>query len=177
MRTPLQDQPISVIGRHGVTARVDIGAGVESGRHMHPGEEFGYVLEGALQLEIDGRAPQTFKPGDVFFVPAGVVHNGRNTGSVKTTFIGTYVVESGKPLSAPAPSRAGRTATPQSGSRSAVRIPPVDARSLPPIRAACVGSRTAGTLCSSRSPPDNEFETNTRGGRSSDISLSSNVGL
>ena len=101
-RTPLQDQPISVAGHHGVTARVDIGPGVESGRHMHPGEEFGYVLEGTLQLEIDGRPPQTFKTGDVFFVPAGVVHNGRNTGSVKTTLIGTYVVESGKPLSAPA---------------------------------------------------------------------------
>ena len=101
-RTPLQDQPISVAGHHGVTARVDIGPGVESGRHMHPGEEFGYVLEGALQLEIEGRAPQTFRTGDVFFIPAGVVHNGRNTGSVKTTLIGTYVVESGKPLSAPA---------------------------------------------------------------------------
>lgn len=101
-RTPLQDQPISVAGHHGVTARVDIGPGVESGRHMHPGEEFGYVLEGALQLEIDGSALQTFKAGDVFFVPAGVVHNGRNAGSVKTTFIGTYVVEIGKPLSAPA---------------------------------------------------------------------------
>ena len=101
-RTPLQDQPISVAGHHGVTARVEIGPGVESGRHVHPGEEFGYVLEGALQLEIDGRAPQTLKTGDVFFVPAGVVHNGRNTGSVKTTLIGTYVVESGKPLSAPA---------------------------------------------------------------------------
>jgi len=101
-RTPLQDQPISVAGHHGVTARVEIGPGVESGRHVHPGEEFGYVLEGALQLEIDGRAAQTFTTGDVFFIPAGVVHNGRNTGSVKTTLIGTYVVESGKPLSAPA---------------------------------------------------------------------------
>ena len=101
-RTPLLDQPIRVAGHHGVTARVEISPGVESRRHMHPGEEFGYVLEGALQLEIDGRTPQTFKAGDVFFVPAGVVHNGRNTGSVKTTLIGTYVVESGKPLSAPA---------------------------------------------------------------------------
>jgi quercetin dioxygenase-like cupin family protein len=101
-RTPLQDQPISVAGHHGVTARVEIGPGVESGRHTHPGEEFGYVLEGVLQLEIDGRGPQTLKAGDVFFVPAGVAHNGRNTGSVKTTLIGTYVVESGKPLSAPA---------------------------------------------------------------------------
>ena len=98
-RTPLQDQPISVAGHHGVTARVEIGPGVESGRHSHPGEEFGYVLEGTLQLEIDGRAPQALKTGDVFFVPAGVVHNGRNTGAVKTTLIGTYVVESGKPLS------------------------------------------------------------------------------
>ena len=101
-RTPLQDQPINVAGHHGVTARVDIGPGVESGRHTHPGEEFGYVLEGALQLEIDARAPQTFKAGDVFFVPAGVVHNGRNTGSVKTMFVSTYVVENGQPLSAPA---------------------------------------------------------------------------
>ena len=101
-RTALQDQPISVAGRHGVTARVEIGAGVESGRHTHPGEEFGYVLEGALQLEIDGRAPQTVKTGEVFFIPAGVVHNGRNTGSINTTLVGTYVVESGKPLSAPA---------------------------------------------------------------------------
>ena len=98
--TPLQDQPISGTGHHGVTASVDIAAGVESGRHMHPGKEFGYLLEGTLQLEIDGRAAQTLKTGDVFFVPAGVVHNGRNTGSVKTTLIGTYVVESGKPLSA-----------------------------------------------------------------------------
>ncbi len=101
-RTPLQDQPISVPGHHGVTARVEIGPGVESGRHSHPGEEFGYVLEGVLRLEIDGRAVQIVKTGDVFFVPAGAVHNGRNTGSIKTTLIGTYVVESGKPLSAPA---------------------------------------------------------------------------
>ena len=80
---PRNGQQISVAGHHGVTARVEIGPGVESGRHMHPGEEFGYVLEGALQLEIDGRAPQTFRTGDVFFVPAGVAHNGRNTGSVR----------------------------------------------------------------------------------------------
>jgi quercetin dioxygenase-like cupin family protein len=101
-RTPLQDQPISVAGYHGVSARVEIGAGVESGRHTHPGEEFGYVLEGTLQLEVEGRAPKTVKTGEVFFIPGGVVHNGRNIGSVKTTLIGTYVVESGKPLSAPA---------------------------------------------------------------------------
>jgi hypothetical protein len=31
-RTPLQDQPISVAGYRGVTARVDVGPGVESGR-------------------------------------------------------------------------------------------------------------------------------------------------
>ncbi len=101
-RTPPQDQPISVAGHHGVTARVEIAPGMESGRHTHPGEEFGYVLEGMLRLEIDGRIPQTLTAGEVFFVPAGVVHNGHNAGTAKITMIGTYVVEIGKPLSSPA---------------------------------------------------------------------------
>jgi hypothetical protein len=34
-RTLLQDQPISLAGHHGVTARVDIGPGVESGRQTY----------------------------------------------------------------------------------------------------------------------------------------------
>ena len=100
-RTPLQDQPLTVPGRHGVTARVEIMPGVESGRHVHPGEEFEYVVEGALQLEVDGLPPRTFKAGDTFFVGAGVVHNGRNVGAVKTVMIGTYFAETDKPLTTP----------------------------------------------------------------------------
>jgi quercetin dioxygenase-like cupin family protein len=101
-RTPLLDRPLGVPGHHVVTARVDIGPGIESGRHTHPGEEVAYVLEGVLLLEIDGQPAQSFKAGEAVFIPRGVVHNGRNTSAAPATLIGTYFVETGKPLATPA---------------------------------------------------------------------------
>lgn len=101
-RTPLGDHDLSVPDRHGVMARIEIEPGVSSGRHTHPGEELGYVIEGEFELTIDGKAPQRLKAGDSFFNPAGVVHEGKNVGSTKVRIIGTYVVEKGKPLTTPA---------------------------------------------------------------------------
>ena len=39
------------------------------------------MVEGSLELTVQGQPPRTLKAGDVFFVPAGVVHDGRNVGS------------------------------------------------------------------------------------------------
>lgn len=100
-RTQLQDQPLSIPGRHGVMARSEFPAGVESGRHFHPGEELGYLLEGTLQLTLDGQAPKTLKAGDVIFIPAGTVHNAKNTGTTVAKVLATYVLETGKPLATP----------------------------------------------------------------------------
>ena len=52
-RTQLQDRDLSIKGRHAVMARSEFQPGAESGRHFHPGEEMGYVLEGTLELTID----------------------------------------------------------------------------------------------------------------------------
>jgi quercetin dioxygenase-like cupin family protein len=101
-RTPLSDSPMSVAGRHGVMARVDIDAGVSSGRHTHPGEEFGYVLEGSFDVTIDGKPVMHLKAGDPFFIPANAVHEGKNVGTTKARVVSTYVVETGKPLATPA---------------------------------------------------------------------------
>jgi hypothetical protein len=38
-RVVLQEQPLSVAGRHAVTARADFGPGAAAGRHTHPGEQ------------------------------------------------------------------------------------------------------------------------------------------
>jgi quercetin dioxygenase-like cupin family protein len=100
-RTQLQDQPLSIPGRHGVMARSEFPAGVESGRHFHPGEELGYLLEGTLQLTLDGQAPKMLKAGDVIFIPAGTVHNAKNTGTTVAKVLATYVLETGKPLATP----------------------------------------------------------------------------
>ena len=100
-RTELQDRDLSIPGKHVVQARVEFDPGAAVGRHTHPGEEISVVLEGSLLLEVDGQQPRTVKAGEAFFIPAGVIHAGRNAGSVKGVVLATYVVEKGKPVATP----------------------------------------------------------------------------
>jgi quercetin dioxygenase-like cupin family protein len=101
-RVALQTQDLSAPGRVAVQARAEFDPGVAAGRHTHPGEELGYVLEGQLELRIDGQPPRIVKAGETFFVPEGLVHDGINTGSGKAKVLATYVVEKGKPVATPA---------------------------------------------------------------------------
>ncbi len=100
-RTVLQESDLSMPGPQAVTATAELPAGVASGRHAHPGEECGYVLEGPITIEVDGKAPVTLQTGQTFFVPAGAVHNAR-AGSTAGKILSTYIVEKGKPLATPA---------------------------------------------------------------------------
>jgi quercetin dioxygenase-like cupin family protein len=100
-RKMLQDQNLSAPGRHAVQVVAEFAPGVAAGKHTHPGEELGYVLEGSLLLEIEGEAPRTLKAGDSFFVPAGKPHDGKNTGSGPAKVLATYIVETGKPVASP----------------------------------------------------------------------------
>jgi quercetin dioxygenase-like cupin family protein len=101
IRTVLQQFDTSVPGREAVTARAEIPAGGTTGPHTHPGEEISYLLEGSVLLEVEGAPPRTLKAGDVFFIPAGKVHNATPP-SGKTIIIANYIVEKGKPLATPA---------------------------------------------------------------------------
>ena len=99
-RTVLQTMELSMAGREAVTAKAELPAGVSSGRHTHPGEEIGYVLDGAVTVERDGQS-KTFKAGETFAIPAGQVHNAVNAGTIQATIVSTYIVEKGKPLATP----------------------------------------------------------------------------
>jgi quercetin dioxygenase-like cupin family protein len=101
-RTMLQQSDISVPGREVITAIGEFQPGATPGRHTHFGEEVGYVLEGTLLLEQDGKAPVTLKAGGAFLIPAGTVHNATNTGTGAARILATYIVEKGKPLATPA---------------------------------------------------------------------------
>src|SRR5689334_4170404 len=101
-RHMLQDQNMSVADRHAVQVVAEFAPGVAAGKHTHPGEELGYVLEGTLQLEVAGQPPRTLKAGDAFFIPSGTVHDGKNIGSGPAKVLATYVVEKGKPVASPA---------------------------------------------------------------------------
>jgi quercetin dioxygenase-like cupin family protein len=87
-----------VPGRHAVQAKAEFDPGGAVGRHTHPGEELSIVLQGQLLLEVEGQPPRTIKAGQSFFIPAGVVHAGKNTGKGKAVVLATYVVEKGKPV-------------------------------------------------------------------------------
>ena len=100
-RIEVQDRDLSIPGRHAVQAKAEFDPGGAVGRHTHPGEELSIVLEGQLQLEVDGQAPRTVKAGESFFIPAGTIHAGKNTGSGKAVVFATYIVEKGKPVATP----------------------------------------------------------------------------
>jgi len=101
-RKMLQDQNMSVSDRHAVQVLAEFTPGASAGKHTHPGEELGYVLEGTLELQVTGEPPRTLKAGEAFFIPAGVVHDGKNIGSGPAKVLATYVVEKGKPVATPA---------------------------------------------------------------------------
>jgi quercetin dioxygenase-like cupin family protein len=85
-----------------IIAEVEIEPGVLVGRHTHPGIESGYVVEGEIELPIEGQPTKTFKAGDGFQVPPNTPHAGAKSGSKLVRLTSTYVVEKGKPLASPA---------------------------------------------------------------------------
>jgi quercetin dioxygenase-like cupin family protein len=97
-RIDLQRHDLSAPGREVIQVRVEFDPGYVSPKHTHVGEEIIYVLEGTLEYGIGDQPPVTVRPGDVLFVPAGVVHWARNLGVDTGAELATYVVEKGKPL-------------------------------------------------------------------------------
>jgi len=100
-RVILQQVDISVPGREAVTAAVTLPPSVASGRHTHPGEEIGYVLEGTIMLEQEGKPTTILEAGKAFLIPANTVHNATNHGTTTAKVLANYVVEKGKPLATP----------------------------------------------------------------------------
>src|SRR5947207_4127967 len=100
-RTVIQQSKLSVPGREAVTAVVEFGPGSTVGRHTHPGEEIGYILDGTLVFEIEGKPAMTLSAGQTFFIPAGTVHNATNKTSAKAKVLANYIVDPGKPLATP----------------------------------------------------------------------------
>jgi len=97
-RTILQRADSAVPGYEVVAAGAEFQPGATTGWHTHPGEMVGYVFEGILVVEQEGRLATTLEAGKTFIIPAGIVHNDTNTGRTVARMLATYVVEKGKPL-------------------------------------------------------------------------------
>jgi quercetin dioxygenase-like cupin family protein len=97
-RTELQHAASSIPGREIVQVLTEIPAGVESGWHQHPGEEVGYILEGTVRMEIEGRPTLTLQRGDPFLIPPRTPHNALDLGPDTGRMLSTYIVETGVPI-------------------------------------------------------------------------------
>jgi quercetin dioxygenase-like cupin family protein len=101
-RTVLQQADLSTPGKEVVTAVAEFQPNAVAGRHTHPGEEVGYVIEGTVLVEIDGKPAQTLTAGKAFLIPAGAIHNATNKGTGVAKILANYIVEKGKPVATPA---------------------------------------------------------------------------
>jgi quercetin dioxygenase-like cupin family protein len=97
-RTELQHRESSIPGREIVQVLTEIPCGVESGWHIHPGEEVGYILAGTVQMMIAGQPTLTLQAGDPFLMPPRTPHNALDVGPGTGQMLSTYIVEAGRPL-------------------------------------------------------------------------------
>jgi quercetin dioxygenase-like cupin family protein len=73
--------------------------GAQSGKHTQAGNEIVYVQEGAITLEVQGKAPVTVKAGEAFTTSAGEVHNVKNAStSAPAKALAFYIAKKGARL-------------------------------------------------------------------------------
>ena len=89
-----------VDGTEVIVSRVSMPPNTALPKHWHPGEEFGYVLEGTVTLWQDGKDDIVAKAGDIIKVPLKQVHTAitKDEAAVILVF---RVHEQGKPERVP----------------------------------------------------------------------------
>ena len=86
------------LGKEAVVLTVDGKPALVGKKHYHPGDEFLYVVEGSLTLEVEGKSPVTLKAGETLHIPARVVHQAKNPSATNPFKVVTFgVFEKGQP--------------------------------------------------------------------------------
>ena len=102
-RKILLQQDLDIPGYETILAEAFVAVGGREGKHKHPGALIGYILEGEMDLELEGHPTKSLKPGDSLLIPAGQVHEGINKGKVPIKALVTFVVKKGEPLTTSVP--------------------------------------------------------------------------
>ena len=100
-RTEVYKGPVAAADHEAVLMKIELAAGGRAPRHTHPGDEVSYVTDGEIEVTVEGQAPVRLKAGQGFSIPAGKIHEARNTGKLPVHLIGVYIVEKGKPIATP----------------------------------------------------------------------------
>jgi quercetin dioxygenase-like cupin family protein len=98
LRSDLAD----IDGKETVIYIADLKPGAAGGKHTHYGDEFVYVLEGGIVVELVGKPAIVLKPGETGHFTPDIVHAAKNASdSAPAKVLVFLVVEKGKPLAEP----------------------------------------------------------------------------
>jgi quercetin dioxygenase-like cupin family protein len=101
---PVLISPISGIdNKELVLISVTLEPGAASPAHTHPGDCYGSVIEGAMELRVDGKEPKRLSAGESYATLANPVHQFVNVGDKPVRLLNTLVVEKGKPRTVATP--------------------------------------------------------------------------
>ena len=89
-------------GKESIILAIEIAPGASTGRHTHPGDEYATVLEGTLELRLEGQEPRRVTAGQTYHNPRGVIHETRNVGDGTARTVATFIVDKDKPRTVPA---------------------------------------------------------------------------
>ena len=99
-RTILQKHDVPGTNLETIVALIEVAANFKAGRHNHPGNATGYVMEGEFFITVDGQPEKALKAGDSLLIPNSAIHD-EGTKDKPARIIAVYVVEKGKPLATP----------------------------------------------------------------------------
>jgi quercetin dioxygenase-like cupin family protein len=96
------EPPFIPAGAHATTIVVEFPPG-DPGTppHRHPGPAFGFLIEGEMLFELEGKAPYVVRAGEAFWEPGGdVIHyqNANNRDDIPVRYTVTMLCEPGKPM-------------------------------------------------------------------------------
>ena len=101
VKTILKTTPSGDDTKETVISSAEFAPGVTLPRHTHPGDDYTVVLQGTLELIVEGREPRQVSAGEAFHVPGGLVHYTRVLGDTPVRIIAIWVIEKGKPAMQP----------------------------------------------------------------------------
>lgn len=98
--TPVLSTPLKGMeGMEGQVVLIEADPGWETPKHHHPGQLFVYVLEGSLEVAVEGEEPRTIGPGEAVYETPDVPMVGRNASTTEPAKLIVFQVgKAGEPL-------------------------------------------------------------------------------
>jgi len=101
-------QPLPKLNGDHLTAHlveVHYGPGEQSKPHSHPCPVIGYVLEGAVRMQVKGGEEKIYRVGESFYEAPNGVHllSANASQSLPARFLATFVCDNQAPLTSPVP--------------------------------------------------------------------------